>query len=212
MSPGARSSSQTCLPAEIERLLVDVVADGFVVHCCGARTAPLALVASYQWDDYVDLATIRCFDRVTTARVPAPQRRRIDVLAPEAVVWAYEGSAQRALRALLDLVHPQHPDAPATAYPAPPALRIPRAEQRPMTIRLPSPGRVGTGAARLSVARENGTACPTGCGFDEPHRIGHGSEHICHALSGPVPSRSGARGRTRSSAKVKVVHRRRKFT
>lgn len=138
------------LAPEIEGLLVEVVADGFAVHCCGPRTAPRALVASYQWDGYVDLATIRRFDRVTTARIPAPGR--IDVFAPETVVWAYEGPPQRALRALLDLVHPQHPDAPNSAYPAPPALRIPRAEQRPVTIRLPSPGRAGTRAARLAAA------------------------------------------------------------
>ena len=74
---------------------------------------------------YVDLATIRCFDWITAARVPAPHRGRIDVFAPEVVVWAYEGPPQRALQALLDLVHPKHPDAPATACPAPPALRIP---------------------------------------------------------------------------------------
>jgi hypothetical protein len=151
-----RAASQACLPPEIERLLVEVVTDGFVVHCCGPRTAPLALVASYEWENYVDLATIRCFDWVTTARVPAPHRGRIDVFAPEVVVGAYEGPPQRALQALLDLVHPQHPDAPATACPAPPALRIPRAEQRPMTIRLPAPNNARTRAARLAAAM---TAC-----------------------------------------------------
>ncbi|MGH3695967.1 MAG: hypothetical protein ACRDRX_18570 [Pseudonocardiaceae bacterium] len=143
---------EVCLPPEVEGLLVDVVADGFVVHCCGPRAAPRALVASYQWEDYVDLATIRCFDRVTTARVPAPQRGRVDVFAPEAVVWAYEGPPQLALRALLDLVHPEHPDAPTSPYPPPPALHIPRAVQRPMTIRLPPPDRAGTRATRLATA------------------------------------------------------------
>ena len=101
------------------------VADGFVVYCCGPKAAPFALVAAYQWADYVDLVTIRCFDRVTTARVPAPHHGRFDVLAPQVVVWACEGPPQRALRALLDLIHPQHPDAPARAYPAPPSLHIP---------------------------------------------------------------------------------------
>ncbi|MGH3692796.1 MAG: hypothetical protein ACRDRX_02125 [Pseudonocardiaceae bacterium] len=155
-SPGLRSS-QECLPPEIEQLLVDMVADGFAVHCCGPKVAPVALVAAYRWEDFVDLATIRCFDRVTTARIPAPQRRRIDVFAPEAVVWAYEGPPQRALRALLDLVHPQHPDAPAIPYPAPPALHIPRAAQRPMTIRLASPNDARTRAVRLA-------ATMAGCG------------------------------------------------
>jgi hypothetical protein len=36
-----------CLPAEVERLLLEVVADGFVLHCCGPRAASAALVAAY---------------------------------------------------------------------------------------------------------------------------------------------------------------------
>ena len=33
------------LPTGVEELLVDVVADGFVVYCCGPKSAPNALVA-----------------------------------------------------------------------------------------------------------------------------------------------------------------------
>jgi hypothetical protein len=142
---------EACLSSQVERLLLDVVTDGFVLYCCGPRTAPRALVASYQWEDYVDLITIRRFDRITTARVPAPQHDRVDVFAPEIVVWAYEGPPQSALRALLDLLPPHHPHAPTSAYPAPPSLRIPRTEQRPMTIQLPPPRRAGNRAARLAV-------------------------------------------------------------
>lgn len=80
---------QAGLSPEVEGLLLDAVADGFVVHCCGPRTAPNALVASYQWDHYLDLLTVRDFDRVTVARVPT--RDRVDIFAPEVVVWAYEG-------------------------------------------------------------------------------------------------------------------------
>ncbi|MGH3836329.1 MAG: hypothetical protein ACRDSF_11580 [Pseudonocardiaceae bacterium] len=152
--------SEACLPSEVERLLLDVVADGFVVYCCGPRAAPFALVASYQWEDYVDLVTIRGFDRVTTARVPLPQHGRVDVFAPEVVVWAHEDPPQWALRALLDLVHPQHPQAPANTFPAPPSLHIPRAEQRPMTIRLPSPDRARIRAARLAAAMAAGGSDP----------------------------------------------------
>ncbi|MGH3930165.1 MAG: hypothetical protein ACRDTF_09335 [Pseudonocardiaceae bacterium] len=72
------------------------------------------------------------------------------MFAPEAVVWAYEGPPQWALLALLNLVHPHHPDAPTTEYPAPPSLRIPRAEQRPLTIRLPSPGQTSARTSRLA--------------------------------------------------------------
>jgi hypothetical protein len=121
-----RSGGEAGLPAEVERLLLEVVADGFVVYCCGPRAAPFALVAAYQWDDYVDLVTIRCFDRVTAARVPVPRHGRVDVFTPEVVVWAYEGPPQRTLRALL--------------------------EQRPMTIQFPPPGRAGMRAARLAAA------------------------------------------------------------
>jgi len=140
-----------CLPSGVEQLLAEVVTDGFVVYCCGPRGAPRALVASYQWDHYVDLLSIRCFDRIITARVPAPHRAGIDVFDPKTVVWAYEGSPRPALQALLDLVPPGHPDAPTSRYPAPPGLYIPRAEQRPLSIRLPPPQCAKHRADRLGV-------------------------------------------------------------
>jgi hypothetical protein len=74
------------------------------------------------------------------------------VFAPQVVVWAYEGPPQWALRALLNLPHPQHLHAPTSTYPAPPSLHIPRAEQRPMTIRVPPPGRARRRATRLAAA------------------------------------------------------------
>ncbi|HEX8935592.1 MAG TPA: hypothetical protein VF788_15680 [Pseudonocardiaceae bacterium] len=138
-----------CLSFEVERLLQDVVADGFALYCCGPRAAPCALVASYQWEDYLDLLTIRRFDRIITARIPAPQHARIDVFAPKVVVWAYEGPPQPALRALLNLLPPTHPQAPTSAYPAPAALHTPRAEQRPLSIQLPASPRAENRAARL---------------------------------------------------------------
>lgn len=58
------------LPVVVEQLLVDVVTDGFTMYCCGPQSAPHALVAAYEWANYVDLVTIGDFDRVTTARVP----------------------------------------------------------------------------------------------------------------------------------------------
>lgn len=140
----------------MERLLLDIVTDGFVVYCCGGRDAPTALVASFEWDHYVDLVTIRCFDRITAARVP--KRGRVDVFAPDVVVWAYEGPAECTLRALLNLVHPQHPDAPTGTYPAPCSLRVPRHEQRPTTIRLPTAGRAGVRAIRLASLWRSNTA------------------------------------------------------
>ena len=149
-SSNQHAGGENYLPPEVQQLLLEAVDDGFVRYCCGPKDAPFALVASYQWEDYVDLVTIQCFERITTARVPAPRRRKIDVFAPETVVWAYEGPPQCALRALLDLLHPQHVNAPTGAYPAPPSLRIPPTQQRPMTIQLPSPSQAGARAARLA--------------------------------------------------------------
>ncbi|MGH3548348.1 MAG: hypothetical protein ACRDQU_09605 [Pseudonocardiaceae bacterium] len=141
---------QVGLPTVVEELLVDVASDGFTVYCCGPKTAPNALVASYEWAQCVDLLTIRDFSRITTARVP--KRGVVDIFAPRVVVWAYEGPPQQALRALLDLVHPEHPDAPIADYPAPASLHVPRAQQRPMTIRPPSPGCARSRADRLTTA------------------------------------------------------------
>jgi hypothetical protein len=138
------------LPTVVEELLVDVTTDGFTLYCCGPKSAPNALVASYEWEQYVDLLTIRDFNRVTTARVP--KRDRVDIFAPKVVVWAYEGPPQQALRALLDLVHPEHPDAPIAEYPAPVGLHVPRTQQRAMTIRPPSPSQAGVRADRLATA------------------------------------------------------------
>ncbi|MGH3546545.1 MAG: hypothetical protein ACRDQU_00145 [Pseudonocardiaceae bacterium] len=138
----------TELPPAVEQLLLDVVADGFTVYCCGPRTAPTALAAAYEWEQCIDLITIRSWDRVGAARVP--KLGRVDVFAPEFVVWAYDGPAECAVRALLHLVHPEHPDAPTSIYPAPRSLGVPRDEQRPMTIRLPSTIRAGVRAARLA--------------------------------------------------------------
>lgn len=138
------------LPERVQRLLLGLLADGFTVYCCGPKHDPAALVAAYQWPGYVDLVTIRDFDRlVSAARLPA-RGRRVDVFAPEVVVWACEGAAESVLAAALELVHPDHPAAPATVYPAPISLTVPRREQRPMSIRHPPPGRAGARAARLA--------------------------------------------------------------
>jgi hypothetical protein len=138
-SPVAFRGVPLGLPAAVEELLVDVVADGFTLYCCGPKTAQNALVVCYEWEHDLDLLTVRDFDRVTTAR--APKRGSVDIFDPGIVVWAYEGPLQHALRALMTLVHPAHPNAPSAEYSAPASLRVPRAEQRPMTIQLPTPSR-----------------------------------------------------------------------
>ncbi|MCA1707502.1 MAG: hypothetical protein LC808_31225 [Actinobacteria bacterium] len=142
------------LPAVVENLLVEVVADGFTLYCCGPKAAPNALVACYEWEHELDLLTVRNFDWVTTARVP--KRGRVDIFAPKVVIWTYEGSPQFALRTLLSLVHPAHPDAPTAEYPAPAGLHVPRSQQRPMTIRPPTPSRARARATRLATAMTPG--------------------------------------------------------
>lgn len=54
-----------------------------------------------------------------------PKRGSVDIFALEVVVWAYEGPSHHALRALLELVHPAHPDAPTTDYPTPASCTFP---------------------------------------------------------------------------------------
>ncbi|MGH3898181.1 MAG: hypothetical protein ACRDTA_07980 [Pseudonocardiaceae bacterium] len=156
-SPDPRIGDQVGLPPVVEGLLVDVVADGFVLYCCGPRAGPNALVASYQWEHFLDLVTIRNFDRVTAARVPTPNRGQVDVFAPEVVVWARESPPQWTLQAMLNLLHPEHPEAPSTVSPAPRSLHVSRAEQRPLTIRPPSSVRADVRATRLAAALPAGS-------------------------------------------------------
>ncbi|MGB8993871.1 MAG: hypothetical protein WCC65_00975 [Pseudonocardiaceae bacterium] len=141
---------QAGLPVAVDDLLADVAGDGFTLYRCGPSAAPNALVACYEWNEYVDLLTIQDFDRVAAARVP--RHPAVDIFAPEVVVWAYEGPPRQTLRALLNLVHPAHPDAPTAAYPAPARLHVPRTLQRPMRIRRPSPSQAGVREARLTTA------------------------------------------------------------
>lgn len=84
LSTPSRSGGTVQLPPAVEALLIDVAADGFALYCCGDKAAPRALVASYEWDDCVDLITIRDFDTITAARVPS--RGGVDIFAPQVVV------------------------------------------------------------------------------------------------------------------------------
>jgi hypothetical protein len=93
LPPSMGCGGQVSLPSQVEELLVEVVADGFVVYCCGPKAAPNALVASYEWEHCIDLITIRDFGRITTARVPA--QGKVDIFAPEVVIWAYENPPSR---------------------------------------------------------------------------------------------------------------------
>jgi hypothetical protein len=145
-----RRAARDALPPELAEQFDRLLADGFRVWCCGRKSDPNALLASYDWDGYVDLATMTApeFEVVTTARVV--RRGTVDVFDPKTVVWAFQGAADDALRSLLDLVHPDHPAAPRFEHPAPPAMVIPPDLQRPTSIRIPSAGAAGVRAVRLA--------------------------------------------------------------
>jgi len=109
---------------------------GFTAYCCGHLHAPHVLVSAYEWDEHIDVINIRGINRVTAARLP--KYDGLDIFAPSRTVWHYLGTLEPAVAAMLQLPPPDHPDAPATTYPAPLTLFVAAHEQRPMTVK---PGR-----------------------------------------------------------------------
>ncbi|WIV57864.1 hypothetical protein [Amycolatopsis nalaikhensis] len=134
--------------ADTEELLWEFARDGFSLYFCGGRSQPTIIVGAYEWEDYVDIVNIRGENRVTAARVP--RRGEVDIFSPETIVWFYQGNVDLTLKAMLRLVHPEHPDAPTTEHPPPSDLHVPRAEQRPMTIRRADATRTAARAAKLA--------------------------------------------------------------
>jgi hypothetical protein len=134
--------------ADTEELLWEFAGDGFSLYFCGGRTQPTVIVGAYEWEDYIDIVNIRGENRVTAARVP--RRGKVDLFNPEAIVWLYQGNIDPTIRAMMKLVHPDHPDAPVAAHPPPDDLHVPRAEQRPLTIRPADLSRAAVRAVRLA--------------------------------------------------------------
>jgi hypothetical protein len=143
--PGEESQSVDL--SEIDELLRAVVADGFTVYLCGGKDSPEAIVATYAWEDHVDYVVIKDAHDVTAAR--SRQGRDWDVFAAETVVWSYHGHARWALRAVLDLLPPDHPEAPDEEYAAPDCMRVDEAHLRHVSVRPPMPGLVDRRAMRL---------------------------------------------------------------
>ncbi|WP_156893669.1 hypothetical protein [Actinokineospora enzanensis] len=133
--------------SEIDDLLRAVVADGFTVYLCGGADQPEAIVATYAWEHHVDFVVIKDAHDVTAAR--ARQTPDWDVFTAETVVWSYHGHARWALRAILDLLPPDHPDAPDEEYPAPTGIRLDADQLGGMSVRAPRPGLVARRAMRL---------------------------------------------------------------
>ncbi|WP_406692785.1 hypothetical protein REH65_14350 [Saccharopolyspora sp. ID03-671] len=144
-------------PAEVDELLTAVARDGFTLRYCNGPHQPTLIVGTYDWGPFVDLVVLRGLDDVISARVPTADIT--DIFMPEVIVWLYASDARRALQALLDLPHPDHPQAPTKPAPAPPALHVPAARECPVTVRPPSAlaaraRRVRLGAALLADTTE----------------------------------------------------------
>ncbi|WP_026426017.1 hypothetical protein [Actinokineospora inagensis] len=142
--------------SEIDDLLRAVVADGFTVYLCGGNDRPEAIVATYAWAGFVDYVVIKDAHDVTAAR--SRQGRDWDVFTAETVVWSYQGHARWALRAILDLLPPEHPNAPHEDYPAPASLRVGQEHLGSVSVRTPRPGLVARRAMRLRLAARGGSA------------------------------------------------------
>jgi len=136
--------------SEIDELLRAVVADGFTVYLCGGPDVPEAIVATYAWESHVDYVVIKDAHEVTAAR--SRHSRDWDVFTPDSVVWSYHGHARWALRAILDLLPPDHPQAPDDEYPAPESLKVDEVHLRRVSVRTPRPGLVARRATRLRTA------------------------------------------------------------
>lgn len=139
-----------------QTLFEALVLDGFKRFCFGPEREPYALVASYEWDDYLDVITVRADGLTAAARLCKPA----DPLdPPRTAVWTWVGfdedadgpntQAESGIWAMLDLSHPNDPDAPHSRVETPAALRIPPEHQKQMKMRQPVPGSVHARAARL---------------------------------------------------------------
>jgi hypothetical protein len=113
--------------------LASLVHAGFTHYYCGGLREPNAIIAAYAWEKYTDIVNIRGIDRVTAARVA--NYPGMDIFAPARAVWHYLGSVEWAIRAMLALVPPDHPEAPTAEYQAPLWLFVAAEEYRALTVR-----------------------------------------------------------------------------
>lgn len=120
--------------AELYEAFATIQNSQFTLYCCGDKRKPYVLVASYEWDDYIDVINIRGGDLVTAARLPKSDD--LDIFAPSRAVWHYAGNLVPTLAATLRLPPPHDPDAPTAVYPAPLSLFVPSCERRPMAVRI----------------------------------------------------------------------------
>ncbi|MGH3943679.1 MAG: nuclear transport factor 2 family protein [Pseudonocardiaceae bacterium] len=142
---------------DLNRALFEaLVADGFTSCCCGPKGDPTAVIVFYEWPDHLDMITVARTGPAAAARLVKPagvgaldgDPNPLILNPPRTAMWAWVGPADMAIWALLDLPHPESPDVPVGEVPTPDALCVPHA--RPMHIRVPTEGKKGARAARLS--------------------------------------------------------------
>lgn len=139
-----------------------LIADGFTRCRCGPnKDDPTALIVFYEWPDHLDMITVPRDGPSAAARLVKPSGvaavdnnpKPFVLNPPPTALWAWVGPVDQAIWALLELPHPDCPDAPAQEIPTPKALRVPREDQRPMVIRVPDKGKRSARAVRLSQPR-----------------------------------------------------------
>jgi hypothetical protein len=137
-----------------------LIGDGFTGYCCGPKDDPHAVIAVYEWPGRLDVIAMPRKGPAAAARlakpavrVPAGEPNPLVLNPPTTALWAWVGPMDMVVWALLDLPHPECPNAPAAEIPTPAALSVPREQQRPMYIRVPDEEKASTRAARLSQPR-----------------------------------------------------------
>jgi hypothetical protein len=148
------AQQEDLIGGQVEALL----ADGFTGYCCGDKRDPWALICVYEWPEHLDVITMHRTGQAAAARLANPGGVRLSATEPHPLAlnpppraeWGWQGDLQGAVWALLDLPHPESPRAPVADTATPPALWVPAERQRPMSIRVPQPDRVGARAVRLS--------------------------------------------------------------
>lgn len=145
----------------VEGLFEALVADGFTRCCCGPKDDPNAVIIYYEWEYHLDMITlpregpaaaVRMI-KSNGVRILADNPNSVILNPPSTVIWAWVGDPVSAIWAVLNLPHPDCPDAPAEEVATPEALRVPAEQQRPMHIQVPIEGKIGARAARLSQPR-----------------------------------------------------------
>lgn len=109
-----------------------------MLYVFGPQHGPDLVAAVFQWPTSADVLLLRGEDDASAYRVPTfPDT---DVFAPMLVSWQYHAAAVWALRAVLTIEPPGHPQAPSGVLRPEPLCSVPMEIRRPVTIRPTSAG------------------------------------------------------------------------